>query len=74
MRSNIQGSITSLDQEWFESGTRPAVVKKLVFGLCFLAWAFDGLNSYFLLATGREMLYAPQNWLRLATGAASVTV
>jgi len=36
MRSNIQGSITSLDNDWFEGGVRPAVFKKLVFGLCFL--------------------------------------
>jgi uncharacterized membrane protein len=41
-----------------------------VFAAAFLAWAFDGVNSYFMLATGRAMLYTPQNWLRLATGAA----
>jgi dynein heavy chain len=35
MRSNLQGSMTSLDGDWFESGTRPAYFKKLVFGLAF---------------------------------------
>lgn len=35
----------------------------------FLAWGFDGFNSYMLLATRQELLYAPQNWLRLVTGA-----
>jgi uncharacterized membrane protein len=40
-----------------------------VFVACFAAWAFDGLNSYFLLATDRTLLYEPQNWLRLTTGA-----
>ncbi len=35
----------------------------------FLAWAFDGLNSYLLLARGEVFLYMPQNWLRLVTGA-----
>jgi uncharacterized membrane protein len=35
----------------------------------FLLWAFDGFNSYFLLATGNTLFYMPQNWLRLVTGA-----
>ncbi len=35
----------------------------------FLAWAFDGVNSYLLLATRQVFLYEPQNWLRLVTGA-----
>lgn len=48
----------------------PARPYAAALALCFVAWAFDGVNSYFLLATGRELLYAPQNWLRLATGAA----
>jgi uncharacterized membrane protein len=33
------------------------------------AWAFDGANSYLLLARGEPFLYQPQNWLRLVTGA-----
>jgi uncharacterized membrane protein len=37
--------------------------------LAFALWAFDGFNSYFLLATGRTLFYMPQNWLRLVTGA-----
>lgn len=40
-----------------------------VFALAFALWAFDGFNSYFLLATGRTLFYMPQNWLRLVTGA-----
>ena len=35
----------------------------------FLAWAFDGVNSYLLLARQEVFLYPPQNWLRLVTGA-----
>lgn len=38
------------------------------FALFFAAWAFDGFNSYMLLLRGRELLYWPQNWLRLVTG------
>jgi uncharacterized membrane protein len=33
------------------------------------AWAFDGANSYLMLARGEPFLYQPQNWLRLTTGA-----
>lgn len=39
------------------------------FAAFFVAWAFDGFNSYWLLATGRKLFYQPQNWLRLTTGA-----
>ena len=35
----------------------------------FLAWAFDGFNSYMLLLRGQVFIYMPQNWLRLVTGA-----
>lgn len=35
----------------------------------FLAWAFDGFNSYVLLLTRQPLFYMPQNWLRLTTGA-----
>jgi uncharacterized membrane protein len=38
-------------------------------GAAFLLWAFDGFNSYFLLATGQTLFYMPQNGLRLVTGA-----
>ena len=40
-----------------------------LFAALFAAWAFDGFNSYWLLATGHTLVYSPQNWLRLATGA-----
>ncbi|PJF48142.1 MAG: DUF2085 domain-containing protein [Chloroflexi bacterium] len=40
-----------------------------VFAASFVAWAFDGFNSYWLLVTGRTLFYQPQNWLRLTTGA-----
>lgn len=35
----------------------------------FLAWGFDGVNSYLKLIVGSPLLYEPQNWLRLTTGA-----
>lgn len=47
----------------------PARPCAYVFAAFFLAWAFDGFNSYWLLATGRTLIYQPQNWLRLTTGA-----
>jgi uncharacterized membrane protein len=47
----------------------PARPYAFLFAAFFLAWAFDGLNSYWLLATGRTLIYQPQNWLRLTTGA-----
>ncbi|BCX02796.1 MAG: hypothetical protein KatS3mg053_0734 [Candidatus Roseilinea sp.] len=39
------------------------------FATFFIAWAFDGFNSYWLLATGRTLFYQPHNGLRLVTGA-----
>jgi len=42
-----------------------------IFGLLvlfFIMWAIDGLNSYLAFATGRVMLYPPNNTLRLWTG------
>ena len=41
----------------------------LVFVAFFLAWGFDGLNSYVQLLRGTPLFYLPQNWLRLVTGA-----
>jgi uncharacterized membrane protein len=45
--------------------------RPMVFALAaaFALWAFDGFNSYFLLATGNTLFYMPQNSLRLVTGA-----
>ena len=40
-----------------------------LFAALFATWAFDGFNSYWLLATGQTLIYSPQNWLRLTTGA-----
>jgi uncharacterized membrane protein len=37
--------------------------------LFFLAWGFDGFNSYMLLLNGKVFIYQSQNWLRLVTGA-----
>jgi hypothetical protein len=39
-----------------------------VFVVFFLAWGFDGFNSYVALLRGTPLIYPPQNWLRLATG------
>lgn len=41
----------------------------LVLAGFFLAWAFDGFNSYMLLLRGQVFIYMPHNWLRLVTGA-----
>ena len=40
-----------------------------LFVLFFLAWGFDGFNSYVALLRGTPLIYPPQNWLRLVTGA-----
>jgi uncharacterized membrane protein len=40
----------------------------LVFVAFFLAWGFDGFNSYVALLRGTPLIYPPQNWLRLVTG------
>ncbi len=50
------------------AGWYPGKPYSLFFALCFLAWGFDGFNSYLLLLRGEVFLYAPQNWLRLLTG------
>jgi dynein heavy chain, axonemal len=34
IRNNVQGSLLIFTEEWFESSTKPAAFKKLVFGLC----------------------------------------
>ena len=39
--------------------------------LFFLFWAVDGVNSYFHYVTGLQILYAPSNLLRLASGLAT---
>lgn len=41
----------------------------LLLGLGFVAWGFDGFNSYVQLLRGEPLLYEPRNWLRLTTGA-----
>jgi uncharacterized membrane protein len=38
------------------------------FALCFIAWGFDGFNSYMLLVRREVFLYEPSNLLRLVTG------
>jgi uncharacterized membrane protein len=40
----------------------------LTLGLFFLAWGFDGANSYLTLFPGLPHLYEPHNLLRLMTG------
>lgn len=47
----------------------PAMPYALVLGAGFAAWGIDGFNSYLQLLTGEPLLYKPQNWLRLTTGA-----
>ncbi|MCS6773680.1 MAG: DUF2085 domain-containing protein [Thermoflexales bacterium] len=52
---------------------RPARFPRLPYilflGTFALAWAADGFNSYVALVTGQPLVYPPQNWLRLLTGA-----
>jgi uncharacterized membrane protein len=45
---------------------RPVLI---VLGLFVLAFAVDGLNSFASLLPGLPLLYTPQNWIRLLTGA-----
>lgn len=40
----------------------------IILGLLVIAFAVDGINSYFHLFPGFQGLYEPQNWLRLLTG------
>lgn len=49
-------------------GGMPAVKISVVLGFFLLAFAVDGLNSYIQFFPNSPALYAPQNWLRLATG------
>ena len=46
----------------------PPVRVLLVMALFFLAWAFDGLNSYLTFFPDAPHLYTPRNELRLTTG------
>ena len=46
----------------------PGLRYLLVLGLFFLAWGFDGANSYLTLFPGLPHLYEPHNLLRLITG------
>lgn len=46
--------------------SRPFIFCFLVF---FLMWGFDGFNSYVALLRQTPLIYPPQNWLRLVTGA-----
>jgi len=39
-----------------------------VLALFFVVWAMDSVNSYVYFATGRVMVYTPNNLLRLTTG------
>lgn len=52
---------------------RPALFPRrpflFAFILFFLAWGFDGFNSYMYLLQGQTFIYMPANWLRLTTGA-----
>lgn len=49
-------------------GFPPRPISAVLAGL-FLAWGFDGFNSYLLLLRGEVFLYEPQNIMRLVTGA-----
>lgn len=51
------------------SGVWPSRRITIVLLLTILPWGLDGLNSYLTLLPRLPHLYAPQNWLRLTTGA-----
>lgn len=52
---------------------RPALFPRAPYAFAllafFLAWGFDGFNSYLYLLRGEPLIYMPTNWLRLTTGA-----
>lgn len=51
------------------AGMYPSRPYVFLFAAFFAAWAIDGFNSYLLLLRGAPLIYMPQNWLRLTTGA-----
>lgn len=50
-------------------GGLPTRLTLIVLILFVLAFAIDGLNSFASLIPGLPLLYTPQNWIRLITGA-----
>jgi uncharacterized membrane protein len=51
-----------------KAGFMPSKPLLAILGLFFLAWAFDGVNSYLHFFPGVKGLYEPSNTLRLITG------
>jgi uncharacterized membrane protein len=64
------GALLGLAYQHFQGrrGSIPTLKYILVFGPLFLAFGFDGANSYLHLFPGAPGLYQPENWLRLLTG------
>jgi uncharacterized membrane protein len=66
------GAPLVLGNLWLRGRTRasrlPPVRVLAVLALFFLLWALDSVNSYLYFATGRVMVYTPNNLLRLTTG------
>lgn len=50
------------------AGGMPPLKISLALGLFLIAFGLDGINSYLRFFPDAPGLYAPQNWLRLATG------
>jgi len=66
------GAALVLGNLWLRGRTRasrlPPVRVLAILALFFVVWAIDSVNSYVYFATGRVMVYTPNNLLRLTTG------
>ncbi|MEA4812284.1 MAG: DUF2085 domain-containing protein [Anaerolineaceae bacterium] len=64
------GSLLGLAFAWVQGkrGQFPPLWVWFVFGLFFMLFALDGLNSVMGVLPGIKQVYPSQNWLRLATG------
>ena len=66
------GAMLGLTNYWWRGHAKfsglPPLRTLVVLAGFFVFWAIDGINSYLNYVTGRVILYAPSNLLRLAAG------